>query len=306
MNFIPCYTANMSVFKKDILPTPEEMAFYDKNGWLLTNLFITDEVIAELKQAAEELYNCRYDVQYSWSADKGNAGFNEPYLDRNVQRMDAYVSMHKHKIREVIQARSLAAYAAALMKTPLVRLYRDILLTMPPKPDASTGTGLHIDKNYWQTCSSDKLLSAWFSLEDCDPENGCLVVVSGSHKWKRTSFVKKFELNEVDKLRKLYPDHEIEVVSVPHKKGQISFHSCLLMHGSHANTSNVVRQSFAAVYQDRDNHYLKGKLDERRQLINFNTNDRVGPKTAEGYPDYHHPEFYPVLYEAEVMEHELI
>lgn len=296
----------MNVFKNNILPTPQETAFFDKNGWLLTDLFITDEMIEELKQAAEELYACQYDVQYSWSDDKGNAGFNEPYADRTAQRMDAYVSMHKNKVREVIQASPLAAYAAKLMNTSIVRLYRDILLTMPPKPGASTGTGLHVDKNYWQTCSSEKLLSAWFSLEDCAEENGCLVVVSGSHKWKRTSFVKKIELDEVDKLKNLYPGHEIEVVSVPHKKGQISFHSCLLMHGANANTSNVTRQSFAAVYQDGDNHYLKGKLDAKRQLINFNTNDRVGPKDQDGYPDYHNPEFYPVLYEEKVMEHELI
>lgn len=283
----------MHVFKKDILPTPQEIEFYDKNGWLLTNLFITDETIDELKQAAEELYSCQYDVQYSWSADKGNMGFNEPYTDRKVQRMDAYASMHKNKIREVIHSKVLAAYAAKLMKTPMVRLYRDILLTMPP----GAGTGLHVDKNYWQTCSSEKLISVWFSLEDCGVENGCLIVVSGSHKWKRTSFVKKFELNEVDKLKKLYPEYEIEVVAVPHQKGQISFHSCLLMHGSHANTSSATRQSFAAVYQDRDNHYLKDGLDKKRQLINFNTNDRVGPKDEDGYPDYHNPEFYPVLYE---------
>lgn len=296
----------MPVFKKDILPTEQETAFYDKNGWLLTNLFITDEMIAECKQAVEEIYSCKYDKQYSWSADKGNAGFNEPYADRSAQRMDAYVSMHKDKIREVIQSKALAAYAARLMKTSLVRLYRDLLLTMPPKPGSSTGTGLHVDKNYWQTCSSDKLISAWFSLDDCAAENGCLVVVSGSHKWQRTSFVKKFGLDEADKLKKFYPDKEIEIVSVPHKKGQVSFHSCLLMHGAHANTSNVTRQSFAAVYQDRNNHYLAGKLDGKRQLLNFNTNDRVGPKTAEGYPDYHDPEFYPVLYEETVLEHELI
>ncbi len=296
----------MSVFKKDILPTPEEMEFFDKNGWLLTDLFIKDDVIEECKQAVEEIYSCNYDAQYSWSADKGNVGFNEQYTDRSMQRMDAYVSLHKNKIREIIHAHPLAAYAAKLMKTTLVRLYRDILLTMPPKPGGSTGTGLHVDKNYWQTCSSDKLISAWFSLDDCGIENGCLVMVSGSHKWKRTSFVKKIELDDVDKLEKMYPDHEIEVKSVPHKKGQVSFHSCLLMHGSHANTSNETRQSFAAVYQDRDNHYLTGKLNDKRQLINFNTNDRVGPKSGDGFPDYHDPEFYPVLFEETTLEHELI
>lgn len=287
----------MQVFKKDILPTAEEIAFFNKNGWLLTDLFIRDEVLDACRNAAEEIYTGRYDNVYDWSHDKGNTGFNEPYADRRMQRMDAYVSLHKNKIREVVHSATMAAYAARLMGAKLVRLYRDILLTMPPHAAGSTGTGLHVDKNYWQTCSSDKLISAWFSLEDCGVENGCLVMVNGSHRWKRTSFLKKIELDDLDKLKKMYSEYDIEVVSVPHKKGQVSFHSCLLMHGSHANTSAVTRQSFAAVYQDGDNHYLRGKLDKRSELLNFNTNDRVGPRDAEGFPDYHNPGFYPVLYE---------
>ena len=288
------------------MPTNDEMAFFEKNGWLLTNLFIKDEVLEECKQAAEEIYAGKYDRLYSWSTDKGNVGFNEPYTDRSVQRMDAYVSLHKNMIRQVIHSEVLGAYVAKLMKTQMVRLYRDILLTMPSQSSGSTGTGLHVDKNYWQTCSSEKIISAWFSLEDCDVENGCLVMVSGSHRWKRTSFVKKIDLDNLDMLKKMYGEYDINVISVPHKKGQISFHSCLLMHGSHANVSGRVRQSFAAVYQDKDNHYLKGKLDKARQLINFNTNDRVGPKDAEGFPDYHDREFYPVLFEEKAMEPETI
>jgi ectoine hydroxylase-related dioxygenase (phytanoyl-CoA dioxygenase family) len=284
----------MAIFVEDVLPTDQELLSYRENGWLLTRLFVREEHLAACKAAAEEVYSARYDRVHPWSADKGNAGFGQAYVDRDKPRLDAYVSHHKAAVREVLQSPQLGAYAAVLMDTTVVRLFRDLLFTMPAR--RGHGTGWHADKNYWPTCSSDKLLTAWFSLSDCDVENGCLVVISGSHRWRRTPFVRKIGLEHTGALGRIHGKQpgEMPIVSIPHRRGQVSFHSSLLLHGAHPNVSGVLRQSFAVVLQDGENRYAQ-LAGASARLRGFNTNDRVGPKAQDGTPDYTDPVFYPAL-----------
>jgi ectoine hydroxylase-related dioxygenase (phytanoyl-CoA dioxygenase family) len=287
----------MSAFVEDVLPDEAEVAFYRENGWLLTRLFVRDEHLDACAAAADDVYRGRYDVSHPWSAEKGNAGYGEAYGDRTRPRLDAYVSHHKGAVRAVVQSEPLGAYAAALMGTAQVRLFRDILLTMP----AGHATGWHVDKNYWPTCSSERLTSAWFSLSDCGEENGCLVVVSGSHRWPRPRFVRKVRIDDTAALAWLYhrPVEALPVVPVPHRRGQVSFHSCLLLHGSLPNAGAVPRQSFAVVLQDGENRYALPEAQADLRLAGFNTNDRVGPRTRDGLPDYADAAFYPTLYSRE-------
>jgi len=256
----------MSAFVEDVLPDEAEVASYRENGWLLTRLFVRDEHLDACAAA----------------------------VDRRRSRLDAYVSHHEAAVRDVIQSAQLGAYAAALMGTAQVRLYRDILLTMP----AGETTGWHVDKNYWPTCSSERLTSAWFSLSDCGEENGCLVVLSGSHRWPRPRFVRKVPIGDTAALARLYRRRveDLPVVPIPHRRGQVSFHSCLLAHGSLPNASAVTRRSFAVVLQDGENHYALPEDRADLRLIDFNTNDRLGPRTRDGLPDYADAAFYPTLY----------
>lgn len=286
-----------SVFAREVLPTAQEVAFYRENGWLLTRLFVSEEHLSACRAAAEDVYAARYDRVHPWSADKGNASFGRAYVDRDQPRLDAYVAHHKAAVREVLSSSHLGAYAATLMDTTVVRLFRDILLTMPAR--RGHGTGWHVDKNYWPTCSSEKLTTAWFSLSDCNVENGCLVVVSGSHRWRRAPFARKIDLDDTGALTRLRGEKQgdLQIVSVPHRRGQISFHSCLVLHGAHPNTSGVTRQSFAAVLQDGDNRYAPPPDEASARLSGFNTNDRIGPRAADGTPDYADPDFYPTFYD---------
>lgn len=268
----------MSAFVEDVLPDEREIAFYRENGWLLTRLFVRGELLDACAAAAEDVYA-------------------ERHGDRAQRWLDAYVSHRKAAVRGVIQSSHLGAYAAALVGAGRVRLFRDILLTMP----AGHATGWHVDKNYWPTCSSERLTSAWFSLSDCGVENGCLVVVSGSHRWPRPRFVRKVPIDDTAALARLYRRRveDLPVVPVPHLRGQVSFHSCLLAHGALPNASAVTRQSFAVVLQDGENRYAVPEDEADLRLAGFNTNDRVGPRTGDGVPDYADAAFYPTLYSRE-------
>ena len=42
----------------------------------------------------------------------------------------------------------------------------------------------HIDKHYWQTCTSEKMLTAFIPFHDCGEEMGTITMVDGSNNWK--------------------------------------------------------------------------------------------------------------------------
>lgn len=282
----------MSVLVDELLPTAEDVAFYEEHGWILTPLRIRDEALSACRAAVDEVYAGKYDRVFDWSLDKANVGFSKRYEDRSQPRIDAYVSHHKLAVQRVLWDPTIARYASALIGARRLRLYRDVLVTMPAS--GAHFTGLHVDKNYWPTCSSDLLTTAWFALSDCSESDGCLAVVDESHRWRRTTFVRKLEPSDLQRVAALYdrrPD-EVRLVAIPHQRGQISFHSCLLLHGSMPNTGEHIRQSFALVYQDGDNRYVPA---EDPRMASFNTNDRLGPR-SDGVPDYADEQFYPTLY----------
>jgi ectoine hydroxylase-related dioxygenase (phytanoyl-CoA dioxygenase family) len=200
----------------------------------------------------------------------------------------------------VLCSETLTAYAARLMGTDRVRYFRDVLLSMPGSSEDGAATGLHVDKHYWPTCSSERLTTAWFSLGDCGERDGCLVVVSGSHRWRGTSFARKVPLARAGELGRFYgrPPEEVRPVAIPHRRGQVSFHSCRLVHGSAANRNPRMRQSFAVVYQDGSNHFVEPETNRMKRLASFNTNDAVGPVDPSGRPDYANRDFYPLLFGA--------
>ena len=91
--------------------------------------------------------------------------------------------------------------------------------------------------------SNDDILAVGVALDDCLLENGCMLMVPGSHRWPILDhnqdgvFVGAFDLQRENiDLRKAVP---VEVYA-----GGISLHHCRTAHGSAVNTSPAPRRLF--------------------------------------------------------------
>ena len=279
-------------FEQDVLPTPEEITHYAQHGWVLTSLVYTAASIEACRTAIRELDTHGSEPGAPWNAP--------PPVSSNDPREGGfyhYVSHRKRALGQLLGAGQLAAYAAALTGATVVRAWRDMLLRMPA--GAGKGTGWHTDHAYWRTCTSDRLVSAWFCLDDCADADGCLTFVSGSHLWAGTNFVRKVAVDDIARLASVVgrAADEVRPTVVPHRRGQVSFHSCRVLHGARPNWGGRERVSFAVALQDGDNRYQALTDDPRGSIASFNVNDRVGPQGPDGRPDYTDPAFYPVLYD---------
>ena len=134
--------------------------------------------------------------------------------------------------------------ASQLLGERAVRFWHDQLFCKPAKHGGVVAW--HQDYSYWTRTRPMQHLTAWTGLDDATIENGCLHYIPGSHKW---GFLDKPVLTgEMEGLKAFLDEKQQEMLknSVPieMKKGYVTFHHPLLVHGSFENRSAVPRRAF--------------------------------------------------------------
>jgi hypothetical protein len=273
--------------------------FYDKTGWYISDLFIDDETIEECILAAEGIYHGRYDRVQPWSDSPLIPNFRKPYTERSELRVDQFPCFHSDAIKKITHSPQVAALAADLMKTDEVRYYKDILIGTPTEEYVEqSAIGWHIDSSYWPTCNAEKIITVYVPLQDRDEKNGTLVMVSGSHRWVNKSFNLTADFKDFEKIRRKYDKegYDIELHPLIHKRGQVSFHSSLVIHATYPNVTPEFQYTVVFGLQAKENSFTPSPLKRFNKSLVVNLNDEIGPTLPDGTPDLADNEFYPLLY----------
>jgi phytanoyl-CoA hydroxylase len=115
----------------------------------------------------------------------------------------------------------------------------------------SSLTGWHRDSRYWQFQRAE-LISVWLALRDEKVENGCLLVLPGSHRWQ-------IDADQLDSAQFLRADMEAnqsllaQAVSVPLQQGDVLLFSSNLFHAAGCNQTNQTKFSMVFTYRANDN-----------------------------------------------------
>lgn len=115
------------------------------------------------------------------------------------------------------------------------------------KPAGSRGQALHQD-NFYLKAHPSTCVAAWLAVDDCDEENGCLMVVPGSQKLPTMCLTKTDTTKSFTDVEVPVPDG-MEVRPVIMKAGDVLFFNGQVIHGSNPNTSkDRFRRSLIAHY----------------------------------------------------------
>jgi hypothetical protein len=288
--------------ERELLPTPEEVAFYSEHGWYLTRKLFTDEEVDELQEASERFYAGLRDRQLPLRPPK--LAYWEPEHG-DVQRHNDYVHFESDSIARILRKPVLGAVAARLAQADEIRIFQSTLIFKPPKPDEpSNVVPWHFDRHYWSSCTSENMLTAFIPFHDCDERMGTITMVDGSHRWKETAAddttVRHFaERDKEDLEAKLTRNAEFnntEVRKIPMiiPKGHMSFHHCRTYHGSAANRSDRPRRAISFHLQDGTNQYRRFELSDG-SVVAYN-HDVLVRQTPDGRPDYADPTYCPVIW----------
>lgn len=122
---------------------------------------------------------------------------------------------------------------------------------MTKQPAFSSVTGWHRDSRYWNFARPD-LVSAWLALGAEQVENGCLLVLPGSHEW----VIDADQLDAQQFLRadlaKNKPLLE-QVTAVPLQQGDVLLFHSNLFHAAGRNMTGRTKFSMVFTYRAGDN-----------------------------------------------------
>lgn len=276
-----------------LLPTDEDVEFFRQRGYWISGRIIPDEVIAAAERGMARLY--AGDVDHRLPNGESQHGWVPAHGD--VLRKNDYASLVVDELAALVHHPLIAASAARLAGAEEIRLWHDQLLYKPAErllPESGqVNVGWHTDRQYWRTCASADMLTAWVPFHDVGAAEGSVSFVPGSHRWDEDVVLNFFDpdLSTLDRLR---ADRQFEVAVTEIPKGAMSFHHCRTIHGSGPNLSHGARRSIAIHLQPGDNHFVRHPLPNgefaRHGL------DSLVRRTAEGDPDYSDPAVCPRLW----------
>lgn len=274
-----------------LLPTEEDVTFYEEHGWYISKKVIPDEMIEEAILGCEKFYRGERDAVLPITT-----GYcNWKPEDGDITRNNEFISLQSKLLRKFALQPIIGAIAARLARTKQIRILDDQIICKPPKSSKTT-IGWHVDRAYWSTCTSDNLLTAWIPFQDCDESLGPIAVFDGSNKWPGLENMRSFNNPNLEEIEEQFHREGRKVVKLPMilKKGQISFHHCWTIHGSYPNTSNFFRLAMAIHLQDEANQYRSFGNQKGEEVHIFN--ELLCRKLPNGNPDFSDPDVFPILW----------
>jgi len=214
--------------------TPAQIAAYHEIGYLAVEDVLPMADIAAARQAVVDF------VERSRQATESDAIFDlEPGHTRDAPRLRRIKDPTKHDERfaRLLHNERLIDIVAALFGTGV--RFQVSKLNMK---DAAFGSPVQWHQDWaFYPHTNDNLLAVGVALDDCTPENGCMLMAPGSHRGpihdhhQDGVFVGAVHAGD---LR----DVLAEAVPVPVGAGGISLHHVRTLHGSAPNTSSLPRR----------------------------------------------------------------
>ncbi|XP_005398155.2 PREDICTED: phytanoyl-CoA dioxygenase, peroxisomal [Chinchilla lanigera] len=262
----------------DVL-TLEQRKFYEDNGFLVIKNLISDADIQRFRDEFEKI--CRKEVK-------------PPGItimrDVNILKSEHTISEKViSKVQDFQEDEELFRYCTLpeILKYvecftgPNIMAMHTMLINKPPDTGKKTSRHpLHQDLHYFPFRPSDRIVAAWTAMEHIDRNNGCLVVLPGTHK----SSLKPHDYPQweggVNLMFHGIQDYEQENnrVHLVMEKGDTVFFHPLLVHGSGRNRTQGFRKAISCHYASANCHYIdvKGTTQEGIEKEVLKVADKFG------------------------------
>ncbi|WP_040833976.1 phytanoyl-CoA dioxygenase family protein [Nocardia brevicatena] len=289
----------LSPTEQKLLPSDDDVEFYQQHGWFVTPRLFTDEVVDAASAALAAHHRGERDWVLPITLDE-----MDDWVEGSPHRLrfNDHVALTSNHLGRFMLQPLIGAIAARLARTSQIRLWLSSLICKPPRTEHTIEW--HSDRVHWQTCTSTNMLTAWIALQDSDESMGPVIMIDGSHRWSDTEQIRAIRYNDEfilgadpAKAESLLMSTGIPIRRVPLllRKGQVSFHSCMTIHGSGSNLSDLARVGLIVHLQDEANRYQRVH-DENGNLYSH-VNDQMCGRLPNGDVDYRDPKIFPVLWD---------
>jgi phytanoyl-CoA hydroxylase len=257
--------------------TGEQLAHYQRDGFLVIEHFVTAEACDRLRQRANELVN-GFDpsVVSVFSTDEHKHISDDYFLTSGDQirfffEADAFTKSGSLKQSKELSINKIGhalhdldpvfnEFSRALQ---IVELIADLGIERPlllqgmyifKQPRIGGEVTCHQDTTFLYT-EPEQIAGLWFALEDATVENGCLWAIPGGHavglksRWQRTPRGMEFDVYDAT------PWDDEKLVPLEVEKGGVIILNGLLPHKSLANRSIKSRHAYTLHVISADSSY---------------------------------------------------
>ncbi|XP_043822570.1 phytanoyl-CoA dioxygenase, peroxisomal [Dromiciops gliroides] len=257
----------------DVL-TLEQRQFYEDNGFLIIRKLVSDADIQRYRDKFERI--CRKEVE-------------PPGIEimKDVTIVKSAISPHENvttKIQNFQNDEELFSYCTLpqivkyveCFTGPNIMAMHTMLINKPPDSGKKTSRHpFHQDSHYFPFRPHNSIVCSWTAMEHIDRNNGCLVVLPGTHKgplkphdypkWEGGNNIMYHGIQDYDLNQ---PRTHLVM-----EKGDTVFFHPLLIHGSGRNKTEGFRKAISCHFASSDCYYtdVKGTIQENieKELQDF-------------------------------------
>jgi len=216
----------------------EQVAFYERNGYLPGVRVLTDEQIEALRRELNAFFHPDHPGHELWyeyhtneSADPGTVLFHALGAWRIAPGF-----------HDLLWNPAFLVPASQLLGGA-VRFWHDQLFCKPARHGGVVAW--HQDYSYWTRTQPMAHLTCWIGLDDSTTDNGCVHYIPGSHRWE---LLEPTGLaGDMEAIQAVLTDAQWEQfrhpAAVELKQGECTFHHPLMVHGSFANRTERPRRA---------------------------------------------------------------
>ena len=221
--------------------TPEELAFYRENGYILVKGLLNAEEAATLRQECHDLAE-RLSIHKNMDATWGSAREAVPGAAETKILHCHNVQFYDAAFTRLICDPRLTEVAAQIIDSGNVQLHHTKMFIKPP--EKGSPFPMHQDQPYFPH-DNNSMIAAIIHFDAAPIEKGCVRVVPGSHK------LGALEHSSEGGYHLPFSEYPVEsAVPCEAEAGDVLFFSYLTIHGSGINTSSEARTTLLVQMRD--------------------------------------------------------
>ncbi|XP_060759635.1 phytanoyl-CoA dioxygenase, peroxisomal isoform X1 [Neoarius graeffei] len=251
-------------FDTDVL-SPEQRLAYEEDGFILIKNLVSEEDINRFSKEFEHI--CKRDVKIPGLVIMRDVSIAKSEFVQGEKAVTKLQDFQEDpELFRYCTLPQILKYVECFTG-PNIMAMHTMLINKPPDTGKKTSRHpMHQDLHYFPFRPADRIVCAWTSMEKVTRQNGCLVVLPGTHKGTLQEHNYPEWEGGVNKMyhgiRNYNPNHPR--VHLEMEKGDTVFFHPLLIHGSGMNKTQGFRKAISCHYASADCHYIdvKGTTQE--------------------------------------------
>ncbi|XP_056312008.1 phytanoyl-CoA dioxygenase, peroxisomal [Danio aesculapii] len=243
-------------FDTDVL-TQEQRIAYEENGFILIRNLVSEEDIDKFRNEFERI--CKREVTVPGLTVMKDVSIAKSEFvegEKAVTKLQDY--QEDPELFRYCILPQILKYVECFTG-PNIMAMHTMLINKPPDTGKKTSRHpMHQDLHYFPFRPADRIVCSWTAMEKVHRENGCLVVLPGSHRGSLQEHDYPEWEGGVNKMyhgvRNYDPNHPR--VHLEMEKGDTVFFHPLLIHGSGMNQTNGFRKAISCHYASGDCYYI--------------------------------------------------